>query len=70
MLKIQESEVWDLEILANEEMIIRRKERMGLLRVGPLGNGMITKNITTGRKITGKAMSPVAVPCSDSCSVP
>ena len=75
MLKLQQSEVRDLEILAKEEMNIRRRGKpsgVGSQRAGPSGVGRMRAGILEARSLGGSpaAMSPVAVPCSNSCSVP
>ena len=97
MLKLQQSEVRDLEIRGREEMIIRRrgennrsgitksrtirsgKTRAGILESRSLGGsgpsggvGRMRAGTVEARSLGGSpsAMSTVAVPCSNSCSVP
>ena len=55
MLKLQQSEVRDLEILTKEEMIIRRRGKpsgVGSLRAGPSGVGGLRAGILEARSLT------------------
>ena len=99
MLQVQQSEVTDLEILANQGeggndhqekgrtirsgIVKSRTIRSGKTRAatlkarslggsGPSGVGRMREGTLEARSLGGSpaAMSPVAVPCSNSCSVP
>ena len=97
MLKLQQSEVRDLEILVNQvEGGNDHQEKGETIRseIGPSGVGRLRAGILEARSLGGSgpsarlgrmragtlearslggspaAMSPVAVPCSNSCSVP